>query len=181
MSLSLVAFICLVGMTSSFQAPGVGWMMSPAAPREVKTLYWELFQTTEVWVRIVPEAHDKKPTLLSLIFIATYPGKDPKRTPPTITLQAQPDPLTVITRLSLKLTLRPGGFMDLAAPGRAFRYIYPCEGCTPSAIAAALSWEELNRFAQCEGFTGEALGFPVSFGSADCSAIQALARKLKPR
>jgi hypothetical protein len=159
-------------------------MMSPAPPREIKILYWELFQTTEVWVRIVPEAHNGKPTLLSLIFFVTYPGKDLKRTPPTISLQAQPDPLTVFKRLSLKLTLQPGGFLDLAAPGRDFRYIYPCgvgEGCAPGAIVATLSWEELNRFAKCERFTGEVLGFDVSFAAADSDALRDFARKLNPR
>jgi hypothetical protein len=36
------------------QGPGEGWNVVQAAPREVKRVYWELFETTEVWVLLLP-------------------------------------------------------------------------------------------------------------------------------
>jgi hypothetical protein len=36
-----------------FQGPGDAWALVPDA-RQVKRLYWELFQTTEIWMRLIP-------------------------------------------------------------------------------------------------------------------------------
>jgi hypothetical protein len=47
-----------------FQGPGDGWALVPDA-RQVKKLYWDLFQTTEVWIRVIPEDPAGKPPLVS--------------------------------------------------------------------------------------------------------------------
>ena len=47
------------------QSPGAGWVMAPTPPREVRRLYWELQETTEVWVRLTPGDPNAAPPLLS--------------------------------------------------------------------------------------------------------------------
>ena len=64
-----------------FQGPGDGWANVPDA-RQVKRLYWDLFKTTEIWVRLIPETPGGKPPLVNLIFQAFYPGV-PARDPYT--------------------------------------------------------------------------------------------------
>jgi hypothetical protein len=56
------------------QAPGDGWALVQDT-RQVKRLYWDLFQTTEVWLRLIPEDPDGKPPLVNLIFQAFFPGR----------------------------------------------------------------------------------------------------------
>src|SRR5262249_11315541 len=61
------------------QAPGDGWVMAPAPPREVRPLYWDLFQTTEVWVRLEPVDPDGKPPLVHLILPGLLRGPRDER------------------------------------------------------------------------------------------------------
>src|SRR5688500_17336400 len=60
------------------QLPGGGWTLAPAPPREVKRLYWELVETTEVWVRLTPGYPSGNAPLLSLVFQAFFPGRQPR-------------------------------------------------------------------------------------------------------
>jgi hypothetical protein len=53
----MVALLGVVTLLLS-QAPGDGWGMVDSRPREVKRLYWDLFQTTEVWVTLSPVTAD---------------------------------------------------------------------------------------------------------------------------
>src|SRR4029453_10610729 len=103
--------------------------------REVKRLYWDLFQTTEVWLRLVPEDPDGKPPLVQLIFQAFFPGSTerdpqsgtpqwPSRTPDRLVIRAQSLPLTMIRDLSLRLRI-DDQLLDLTAPGRRFKNL-PC-------------------------------------------------------
>ncbi len=112
---------------ASAQAPGAGWVMSPSPARVVKTLYWELFDTSEVWVRIEPTGRDGRPAPpLSLVFLALFPGKRLKQTPATIQVQAQPGPLTIVSGLTLTLSPEGGAPLDLTAPGQSFQTVSPC-------------------------------------------------------
>ena len=43
------------------QAPGDGWALAQVPLREVKTLYWDLFGTTETWVSIIPSRRRTEP------------------------------------------------------------------------------------------------------------------------
>jgi hypothetical protein len=64
------------------QAPGDGWAMAPGRPGEVKHLYWDLFDTTEVWVQIRPDSPEGKgPAPLQLVFQGFYKGREAKGTP----------------------------------------------------------------------------------------------------
>jgi hypothetical protein len=73
-----------------------------------------MFQTTEIWLRLIPEHSEGKPPLVNLIFKAFFPGRaerdpytglprEPKGPPARLVLVAQPLPLTVIRELSLRL------------------------------------------------------------------------------
>src|SRR5688572_27240571 len=95
------------------QSPGSGWVMAPAPPREVKRLYWELFQTTEVWVSLTPGVGNGNQPLLNLVFQAFFPGRPerepysglpqwPKGAPARLVVRAEPFSLTAIRDLTLR-------------------------------------------------------------------------------
>jgi hypothetical protein len=175
------------------QAPGDGYIYEPSS-REIKTLYWELYQTTEIWVRLSPDGVDRnKPAPVSLIFYVTFPGKELANEPTDITIRAQSSPLFVTTKFSLKLMPRPGEPLDLAGPlgpdknsiGTNFQYLQNCRdssssNCTVNGIISYLPWKVFMQIASSETLTAEVLGIEVSFQQADLDALRAFARRLVP-
>jgi hypothetical protein len=113
----------LLPMQAFPQAPGSAWAHVLTPERTIKTLYWKLFDKTEIWMRIVPEVENGSGTSkipASLIIWVTYPGKilaaaDIKTRPQEIMLQAQPDPLTIVNTLSLFFLVNDKILFDLVA------------------------------------------------------------------
>jgi len=174
------------------QAPGDGWALAQAPPQQVKTLYWDLFQTTEVWVSLIPADPDARPPLVRLIFQAFFAGREVKGAPSRLTLRALPLPLTVITDLSLRVTV-DGETADLAAScsapgGQGSREGNPCfllyppcgpdGGCSANGVAAELSTPLLRSLARSRTVEGVVLGFPVVLSRDDRAAIGQFAERI---
>lgn len=173
-----------------FQGPGDGWANVPDA-RQVKRLYWDLFKTTEIWVRLIPESPEGKPGLVNLIFQAFFPGvperdpytglpREPKGPPARLVLVAQPLPMTVIHELSLRLVV-DGQTIDLTGPSNRYRNL-PCfvatEDCTPNAVEAELEPSVLRSSITARVVKGEALGFPIKLSAEDLRALAEFATKI---
>jgi hypothetical protein len=172
-----------------FQGPGDGWVLVPDT-RQVKKLYWDLFQTTEVWVRLIPQDPEGKPPLVSLIFQAFFSGKperdpytgqprDPKGPPSKLELRAQPLPLTVVNQLTLKLVV-DDKTVDLTAPGAAYRNLYPCPDgeCAANAVAAEIDPPRLRALIKAKLVKGEVLGIPIRLTPDDQRALAELATRI---
>src|SRR3990172_7596443 len=97
-----------------FQGPGEGWNLVQAPPREVKRVYWELFETTEAWVLLQPGGPQGEPALVNLVLQAFFSGRAkrdpysrlpewPKGEPERLTVRVQPFPMTVLKEPSLRL------------------------------------------------------------------------------
>jgi hypothetical protein len=173
------------------QAPGDGWALVHAPAREVRRLYWELAQMTEVWVRLIPEDPDGKPPLVNLVFQAYYPGRagrdpytglpqEPKGPPARLAVRAEPLPLTVIRELSLRLVI-DGKRFDLTGPGSRYRNL-PClvssEDCVPNAVEAELDPSILRSLIAAKTVQGQALGFPVTLTGPDLLALTEFASRI---
>src|SRR5262245_4245973 len=87
------------------QAPGDGWALAQVPPREVKTLYWELFSTTESWVSVIPVGPAGGQPLVRLIFQAFFAGREAKGTPSRLVLRALALPLTIVTEYPFRLVI----------------------------------------------------------------------------
>ncbi len=170
-----------------FQGPGDGWVLVPDT-RQVKKLYWDLFQTTEIWVRLIPEDPAGKPPLVSLMFQAYFPGRaerdpytgqprDPKGPPSKLVLRAQPLPMTYVSQLTLKLVI-DGKTVDLAAPGAAYQYLSPCQECAANAIMADIDAALLRSLVTAQAVKGEALGFPIRLTAEDERALAEFAERV---
>jgi len=183
----------LVGFALSLillvQAPGAGWVMAQAPPRDVRRVYWELFETTEVWVRLTPGDPNGAPPLLNLIFQAFFPGRPPREPysllhqwprglPARLVVRAEPFPLTAVGSLSLRFTLGDYTF-DLTGPGNRYTTL-SCGGedCTPSAVEAELDPSLLRALIVARTIRGEALGFPIQLVPADQRALGAFAERV---
>ncbi len=176
---SLLLFLAV----TAGQGPGDGYILAPSPPRQIKTLYWELFQSTETWIRITPTLKDGNPAPAGLIFSVTFHGKKQDNAPETVTIRAQSDPRFVATRFSLKLTPHPGDVLDLTAPGANFQYSPNCpgtEGCAVTGIISVVPWKVFNQLILAESIKAEVLGLEVSLQEADLGALREFARRLTP-
>jgi len=183
-------FAFFLATITTVQGPGDGFNLAPSAPREIKTLYWELFKTTEIWVRLSPEGKDNKPAPVSLIFYVIFSGKELSSVPTQIAVRAQADPRFVASKFSLKLAPRPGAPLDLVGPlgtvknsiGTNFQYYPNCPdgGCAVTGVISYLPWKIFVQIARSESLTAEALGIEVSFEKRDLDALRAFAKKIGP-
>ena len=168
------------------QAPG-----EPKA-REVSRIYWELQQTTEVRVQLIPATPEGKPLRVNLVFRAFFPGREtrewhsgrpqwPTGPPARITVTAQALPLTaVIPELSLRLIV-DGARVDLTPPGGNYHNI-PClittEDCAPDGVEVDLEPTILASLVSARSVEGHALGFPFRLAPADLDALHAFAARI---
>jgi hypothetical protein len=181
--------LVLSSLISLAQAPGAGWVMAPAPPREVRRLYWELVETTEVWVRLTPGDPNGAPPLLSLVFQAFFPGRQPrepysllpqwpKGAPARLVVRADPFPLTVVRDLSLRLEL-DGYTFNLTGPGDRYATFPPCgDDCTPNAVEAELAPSLLRALIVARTVRGEALGLPIQLVPADQRALSDFSERI---
>lgn len=173
-----------------FQGPGDGWALVPDT-RQVKRLYWDLFQTTEIWVRLIPEGPEGKPPVVNLVFQAFFPGRaerdpysglprEPKGPPAQLVLKALALPMTVVYQITLRLTT-DDKTVDLTAPGARFQYLYPCsagDGCTPNGVSAELEPGLLRALIAARVVKGEALGVPVTLTADDQRSLAEFASRI---
>ena len=163
------------------QAPGAGWVMAPTPPRDVRRLYWELQETTEVWVRLTPGDPNGAPPLLSLVFQAFFPGRAqreaysllpqwPRGAPARLVVRVEPFPLTAVRDLTLRLEL-DGYTFNLTGPGSRYAMLSCGEDCTPNAIEVDLDPSLLRALIAARTIRGEALGFPIQLTPADQRAL----------
>ena len=163
------------------QGPGDGWWLVPGV-RQVDNLYYELFNTTEIWVCLIPEDPAGKPSLPTLVFKAFFPGRlpyrgDDKRTleakgpPSRLLLQAQPGPLTMIKGLPTLRIVIDGKAVDLLGSDAPYRYLYPCPNCRANGVEVELAPSILHSLITARSVTGEALGFPMKLTAEDQQAL----------
>jgi hypothetical protein len=186
MALSLPLILLL------FQAPADGWGPARVQPGEVKRIYWELLQTTEVMVRLVPVNADGKPVRVNLVFQAFFPGRAdrdpysglpqwPKGMPTRLTVTAQAFALTfIVPELSLRLVI-DGATVDLTGPGSRYRQI-PCPGvtddCTPNGVEVDLDPAILQSLITARSVEGHALGFPITLTREDQTVLGDFASRI---
>ena len=177
------------------QGPGEGWLVAQAPPREIKRVYWELFQTTEVWVLLLPGGPDGKPSRVSLVFQAFFPGRAkrnpssglpewPKGEPEKITVRVQPFPLTITNELSLRLVVDDEVF-DLGAScdplriGPPCQLLFPCPECAANGASVELQPAFLPRLAKARVVTGTAMGIPILLTSEDLRAVSEFSVRIR--
>jgi hypothetical protein len=178
-----------------FQSPGMGWNLVQAPPREVKRVYWDLFETTEVWVLLLPGDPQGEPAPVNVVFQAFFSGRAkrdpysklpewPKREPERLTVRVQPFPTTVLKEPSLRLVVDDETF-DLGAScksplgsGGPCQRLYSGDSELGSAIigvSVEIQPALLQRLAKARVVTGTALGFPILLSSEDLGAVDKFA------
>lgn len=173
-----------------FQGPGDGWVLV-SDTGHVKRLYWDLFQTTEIWLSLIPRDTEGKPPLVSLIFQAFFPGpaerdpysglpREPKGPPARLVLRAQGLPMTLVRQLTLRLEI-DDKTVDLTGPAARYRYLPAClpgDECSTNAVEAELEPSLLRSMLTARIVKGEALGFPIRLTADDQRSLAEFATRI---
>lgn len=99
------------------QAPGDGWALAQVPAREVKTIYWDLYGTSETFVSLIPSDPAGGSPLVRLVLQALFVGKEPRGSPSRLVLRALPFPSTVVTQYSFQLVVDQKPF-ELGSAGK---------------------------------------------------------------
>jgi hypothetical protein len=167
----------LLGVVALFllQAPGDGWGMVDSRPREVKSLYWDLFQTTEVWVTLSPVTADTV-SGPRFAFQAFFPGREVKGRPQRIQVKALAGVLA--TDLSLRVTI-DGKTTDLTGPDGTSSLLYPpCDGgCSANGVVADVKPEFLRAMVDAANVDIVAFGSTFRLSAQDRAALGEFAKQ----
>jgi hypothetical protein len=159
------------------QAPGDGWGMVDSRPREVKRLYWDLFQTTEVWVTLSPVTGD---TVAGprFAFQAFFPGREIKGRPQRIQVKALGGNGS---DLSLRVTV-DGKTTDLTGPDGSSSLVYPAcgpdESCGAIGVVASLKPELLSSMVTAGNVDVSAFGSTFPLSPEDRAALGEFAKQV---
>ncbi len=183
----LILFLAAI---PGLQGLGIGIDSTPSSPGEIRSQYFEVSNSTQIWIRLKPQDGTGKVAPINLIFTATFPGKKPDHMPSEIEIRAQVDPLFIAPKFTLVLTPHPGRPLDLMGPlgasknsiGTSFHYLPNCPGggCAITAVVSYLPWDMFLQIAQSESLKGDVLGVDVTFHQSDLEALRAFAKKLVP-
>jgi hypothetical protein len=184
LALALAAVAASSAATGPLQTPGFGWMVKPLPVQTIGTLFWELADRTEVWLRIAPHSPSGETIPAELIFVALFKGNVTK--PDAIT--TVPDELNVLAEASPRVfhvsavftfTIADQPTIDLLAPPGTFSTGSSCDACAWTSIRATLNPGTLVAVGEAETVKATVLGMPCELDRTDTQAIAQFARRVK--
>jgi hypothetical protein len=185
------ATLLLLAVTPGVYAEAPSWPLSlgscsalGARPGEVKALYWELYQHTEVCVNLIPEPGPTGPSPFVFTFSFTHTGRELKAPPAVVLLRVQLPPFYVVLSPSLTVLLGATEKLDLTAADQPYRVTYPpnCTmsetGCGFTGVEVPLRRETFMRFAKVKTITGQSFGIAFSLSPEAHESLSNLASGL---
>jgi hypothetical protein len=176
----LTAWLLLV--TGVQGAPA--WVSDTTSQNVVRRVHTGPFDGhTTVWVRIVPHAVDPRVSPTTFIFVAYFPGWQPRVRPDVEWRLSSDLRVYPLTPRAARVTLALNGKAphDFSAPGEPTSLTYCCdEGSVPAGASIRLRPGHLDELARARAIRGDALGIPFALDRAQIEAIAAFRAALLP-
>ena len=166
MSASLCSSL-VVALLSTVQA------LPPPRDGDIRALYWELRNESEVWLTLEPKSPDGKPGPGILTFTYRFKGKRPEAPPSQIEARAYAGFLWA-PKVSFWLGLNDREKLDLLPPG-AFTL---STGTVSDYLVAMIPITLMNRIAHAKVVTGNALGFDFELTESQIQAFRAFMERI---
>jgi hypothetical protein len=146
----VVAIACLSIVLFAGQA------LPPPRDGEIRALYFQIQDRTEVWLTLEPRSPDGKPAPPGLIltFTSRFAGKQPAAPPETVDVHAYVGRLWA-PRVELWLLLDDRDRLDLVPPGM----FALATGSVSDYLPATIPLRTLMDMTKADRMTGNALGF----------------------
>jgi hypothetical protein len=150
-----------------------GQALPPPRDGEIRVLYWELQNETEVWLTLEPKSPDGKPGPGILTFTYRFKGKRPKAPPSQIEARAYAGFLWA-PKVALWFVLDDREKIDLIPPGT----FTLSSGSVSDYLYATVPITLMNRIAHAKRVTGNALGFDFELTESQIQAIRAFMERV---
>ena len=149
----MVAIACLSIVAASVSA---GQALPPPRDGEIRALYWERQDETEVWLTLEPRSPDGKPAAPGLIltFTSRFAGKQPQAPAESIDVRAYAG-FRWAPRVEFWLLLDDRDKLDLVPPGTFTMFTNSVSDYLP----ATMPLRTFMHLTNAHRITGNALGF----------------------
>ena len=142
--------------------------LPPPRDGDVRALYWELQNETQVWLTLQPQGTEGK-TAPILAFTLRFAGKRPAAPPAEIELRASVGMIWA-PRVDLSITLDEGPRLQLPAVIPLLASFQ--DGSGFDSVTATLAVEMLQRMADAKRVAGSALGVDFELNEGQRRAIR---------
>jgi hypothetical protein len=169
--------------------PPVNWLrldtcdVFAAQPREVKSVYWDSNQHTEVCMTLIPTPESKESLPLRMTLSFTHVGRQLKGPPAVVMLHVSLPPFAVPTWPSLNLLIDREERLDLTTGSPSYSVTYPggCgTDCSYTGVAVPLTLATFSRIGTAKSVSGEAFGVKFSLSAEDLESLIPFAARLMP-
>lgn len=143
--------------------------LPPPRDGDIRVLYWELRNETEVWLTLEPKlvTGAPPPPLMNLTFTLHFPGKRPKAQPDHVEMRAYTG-LLWAPKIELWIMLDGGEKIDLAPQG-----MVGLDNGVPTYLPAPLPVATLKRMADAKRIRINALGLEFELSESERQAVRA--------
>jgi hypothetical protein len=167
------------GRGEQFPISGAACDQGRLISNQLRTLYWESFDTTEVCVAVDTERAST--SHVSLYLVATFKGRGIDSVPTMVLVRAQSNATIGDGSFrSPRFVLRSKAIqINLIAPGRSYQLVYPCDqtqtGCSYDGVVSRIDVQELVTLAHAGAVSGHALGADFELTQSGLDAVRAIA------
>ena len=161
--MTLLPVVALVLTATAVQA------LPPPGDGDIRALYWELRNETEVWVTLEPKSPDAKPApqAMTLTFTRRFAGKWPDNQPPRFEVRADAGFLWA-PKNELWIAVDGDETIDFASHN-PFGLI---TGVVSTYVAAEIPIATLARIGKASRVSGNALGFEFTLTASQRQAVR---------
>ena len=145
-----------------------GQLLPPPKDGDIRAVYWELRNESEVWLTLEPKAAAGGSAPM-LTFTFQFPGKRPAAPPAQIEVRAYAPVLMWAPRPELWLVLDGGDKLDIGARGSPYGMM---SGQVSDYLTAMISIDTLKRIAGAKRIAGSALGIDFELNESQASALR---------
>ncbi len=159
--LPILALVLTTGVASQ--------ALPPPRDGDIRALYWELRNETEIWLTLEPRSPDGNPApqAMTLTFTRRFPGKWPDKQPPRFEIRTDAG-LLWNPKNELWIAIDGGEKVDFVGKNP----FGPTSGEYSTYVAAEIPVATIARLAQASRVTGDALGFEFELTASQRQAVR---------
>ena len=149
-------------------ALGAAQLLPPPKDGDIRTVYWELQNVSDVWLTLEPRTPKGERAPL-ITFTCRFPGKRPHEAAREVEVQAFSERFWA-PRAELWFDLDGNERIDLSAPTRNTSLL---EGAASDYWSGRIPIRVMQRIADAHQVRGSSLGFPFEMSASQRQAIRA--------
>jgi hypothetical protein len=157
-------------------ALGAAQLLPPAGDGDIRVVYWELQNVTDIWLTLEPRTLNGERAPL-VTFTCRFPGRRHTVAPREVEVQASAGQFWA-PRAELWFELDGGERIDLSGPAPRTALL---TGPGADYWSGLMPIDVMHRLGRAQRITGSSLGFPFELSASQRQAIRAWLERITPR